>query len=36
MIRITGTLGTAFAVVLTAGVMLFMFKVAKNHIQVFP
>lgn len=30
MIRITGTIGTAFAVVLTAGVILFMFKVAKS------
>ena len=35
MIRITGTLGTAFAVVLTAVVILFMFMVAKNIYKFF-
>ena len=35
MIKITGTLGTAFAVVLTAAVILFMVMVAKNIYKFF-
>ena len=35
MIRITGTLGTAFAVVLTSVVILFMFMVAKSIYKFF-